>query len=496
MEHWLKGESDEYPATWEGLYDLLKDVQLSTVSGELEEAVIAAHACDSRKDAFAVDNITLKSTGNNPTDTHGADEDDTRGADKDDTPGADEDDTRGADEDDMRGADEDDTRGADEDDTRGADEDNTSGADEDSTIDEQVCDINTLAHESNSSVDGSNGATDVSSSDTCIDAIDCAGDSLAPPRLAHGDAANESLAALSKMGANDTYSPADSGVSHALGDKAIGNPENSVIEFLADDTNIPNDDSVQTPQTSAANSTTSSDGKIENAGVNSHDESHLAEEAIVSTEGSYAACSGGAIAVSNSLSVDASEQKSTLSDGTISDGCEFTYADHSLLVDASEYAAYSDCESTHTDHNLLVDGSEQKSTLSDGAASDDSENSHADHSLLVDASERNSTTLSDDALVPPAVHDETLGDCVNTGDSDHESIPGDDGLNDSNVTPMTCGLSLEVTSTVETQCVDTLQMNIANLKKVQPTLTGAPMHFILNPIFLIEEIRKPEMDGR
>ena len=56
MEHWLKGESEDYPATWEGLYDLLRDIEFSTVSLELDEAVIAACACDSG--ATAVESST------------------------------------------------------------------------------------------------------------------------------------------------------------------------------------------------------------------------------------------------------------------------------------------------------------------------------------------------------------------------------------------------------------------------------------------------------
>ena len=46
MECWLKGESDEYPATWEGLYTLLEDMEFSQVSKELMEAVMASSTND------------------------------------------------------------------------------------------------------------------------------------------------------------------------------------------------------------------------------------------------------------------------------------------------------------------------------------------------------------------------------------------------------------------------------------------------------------------
>ena len=40
MEHWLSsGGTEDYSATWEGLYSLLDDMKLSTVSAELKLAV-------------------------------------------------------------------------------------------------------------------------------------------------------------------------------------------------------------------------------------------------------------------------------------------------------------------------------------------------------------------------------------------------------------------------------------------------------------------------
>ena len=40
MEHWLcSGGTQDYPATWEGLYSLLDDLRLSTVTAELRLAV-------------------------------------------------------------------------------------------------------------------------------------------------------------------------------------------------------------------------------------------------------------------------------------------------------------------------------------------------------------------------------------------------------------------------------------------------------------------------
>ena len=42
MEYWLKGDSEQYPATWEGLCSLLEDTEFSTASEELNKAVIEA----------------------------------------------------------------------------------------------------------------------------------------------------------------------------------------------------------------------------------------------------------------------------------------------------------------------------------------------------------------------------------------------------------------------------------------------------------------------
>ena len=40
MKHWLDGGSEEdYPPTWEGLYDLLVDVRCSIVAKELKKVV-------------------------------------------------------------------------------------------------------------------------------------------------------------------------------------------------------------------------------------------------------------------------------------------------------------------------------------------------------------------------------------------------------------------------------------------------------------------------
>ena len=46
MERWLKGVSDEYSATWEGLYDLLEDTEFSQISLELKKAVAESSAYD------------------------------------------------------------------------------------------------------------------------------------------------------------------------------------------------------------------------------------------------------------------------------------------------------------------------------------------------------------------------------------------------------------------------------------------------------------------
>ena len=49
MQHWLTGgNTPEYPATWDGLYELLKDVEYSEVARELREAVVAANVGGTR----------------------------------------------------------------------------------------------------------------------------------------------------------------------------------------------------------------------------------------------------------------------------------------------------------------------------------------------------------------------------------------------------------------------------------------------------------------
>ena len=45
MEHWLSGGgTHDYPATWEGLYTLLRDCNFSTVAADLQMAVSECHA--------------------------------------------------------------------------------------------------------------------------------------------------------------------------------------------------------------------------------------------------------------------------------------------------------------------------------------------------------------------------------------------------------------------------------------------------------------------
>ena len=39
MQCWLNGGSEEYPPSWEGLYDLLEDVGCPAVAAELKKAV-------------------------------------------------------------------------------------------------------------------------------------------------------------------------------------------------------------------------------------------------------------------------------------------------------------------------------------------------------------------------------------------------------------------------------------------------------------------------
>ena len=39
LRHWLEHPSCQYPATWEGLYELLDDSELSVVANKLRDAV-------------------------------------------------------------------------------------------------------------------------------------------------------------------------------------------------------------------------------------------------------------------------------------------------------------------------------------------------------------------------------------------------------------------------------------------------------------------------
>ena len=39
LSHWLDHPPHKYPTTWEGLYELLKDCELSQVAAELKRAV-------------------------------------------------------------------------------------------------------------------------------------------------------------------------------------------------------------------------------------------------------------------------------------------------------------------------------------------------------------------------------------------------------------------------------------------------------------------------
>lgn len=39
LGHWLDNPPHNYPATWSGLYELLKDSELSQVASDLEQAV-------------------------------------------------------------------------------------------------------------------------------------------------------------------------------------------------------------------------------------------------------------------------------------------------------------------------------------------------------------------------------------------------------------------------------------------------------------------------
>lgn len=42
INHWLNNPTEEYPATWEGLYDLLEDCELDVVASNLKKAVANA----------------------------------------------------------------------------------------------------------------------------------------------------------------------------------------------------------------------------------------------------------------------------------------------------------------------------------------------------------------------------------------------------------------------------------------------------------------------
>ena len=43
MHHWLTGgDTPDYPATWDGLYEMLEDVEYSEEARQLREAVLAA----------------------------------------------------------------------------------------------------------------------------------------------------------------------------------------------------------------------------------------------------------------------------------------------------------------------------------------------------------------------------------------------------------------------------------------------------------------------
>ena len=39
LDHWLNHPTEEYPATWEGLYELLEDCEFSEVVTKLKRAV-------------------------------------------------------------------------------------------------------------------------------------------------------------------------------------------------------------------------------------------------------------------------------------------------------------------------------------------------------------------------------------------------------------------------------------------------------------------------
>ena len=39
LSHWMNNPPSQYPATWEGLYELLRDVELGQVATDLKQAV-------------------------------------------------------------------------------------------------------------------------------------------------------------------------------------------------------------------------------------------------------------------------------------------------------------------------------------------------------------------------------------------------------------------------------------------------------------------------
>ena len=45
LQHWVSSPISQYPATWEGLYELLDDSELSVVADELKHAVENASCC-------------------------------------------------------------------------------------------------------------------------------------------------------------------------------------------------------------------------------------------------------------------------------------------------------------------------------------------------------------------------------------------------------------------------------------------------------------------
>ena len=60
MEKWIRGIiSDEYPPTWEGLYELLDDAKFSEVSKELRKAVAKeVNSFTSEEEVSGDENVT------------------------------------------------------------------------------------------------------------------------------------------------------------------------------------------------------------------------------------------------------------------------------------------------------------------------------------------------------------------------------------------------------------------------------------------------------